>query len=291
MARPASITEADVESAVVVLNDNGKPINPYQVRKHLGKGSIAKIAYYLKALGVDAVYETDDPLTVRLASLLRPAALEIEEQTSERIRKETEELRTRIQDRDDALADLDTRLQAKESELQDKKERLAQAGIDSDWLRSEKQALELKVARLDEAQNSLAKQLSEKKDRITEYKESSAAEKKELQTTLFEHKEAVRMMREDHQQTIDDYKNMVSSLTEKLHEMAESSKKVVSHNAELKLQVEKMSADRRIEAHAAEEQIETLRLEMAKGGEEIKVLVDQCNVLQMKKTISLASCS
>ena len=30
MARPASITQEDVESAVTALEANGKPINPYQ---------------------------------------------------------------------------------------------------------------------------------------------------------------------------------------------------------------------------------------------------------------------
>jgi len=142
MARPASITQEDVESAVTALEDNGKPINPYQVRKLLSKGSIAKIGYFLKALGVDAVYEADDPLTARLALLLRPAALELEEQTDERIRKETEQLRNDIHERDVALADLESRLEEKQSLLEIQQKRLTQATVDGDWLKSEKQMSE-----------------------------------------------------------------------------------------------------------------------------------------------------
>ena len=51
MPRPAKITESAVESAVAELKSTHTPVNPYQVRKILGEGSIAKIGYFLKALG------------------------------------------------------------------------------------------------------------------------------------------------------------------------------------------------------------------------------------------------
>ena len=53
MGRPASISEADIIRAVEELQESRKPVNPYQVRQILGKGSTAKIAHYLHGLDID----------------------------------------------------------------------------------------------------------------------------------------------------------------------------------------------------------------------------------------------
>jgi chromosome segregation ATPase len=283
MARPASITQEDVESAVTALEDNGKPINPYQVRKLLSKGSIAKIGYFLKALGVDAVYEADDPLTARLAFLLRPAALELEEQTDERIRKETEQLRNDIHERDVALADLESRLEEKQSQLEIQEKRLTQATVDGDWLRSEKQMLEVKVARFEATHKGQEKQLQAQSDQIAYLKEKSVDARDELQSTLSEHREVIRTMREDHQKTIDGYKEAVSSINQKLHALSENNDLTVAENDGLKQEVIRLNDNHQAAAQNAESKIEILRAEGATYGEENQKLSAQCSALAQEK--------
>jgi len=88
MARPSVIAIQDIEDAVETLNGLGKPINPYQVRTLLGKGSEAKIAYFLKGLNIDIDYQDEDPVTKRLVSLIRPVVLELNDQYDELVTKE-----------------------------------------------------------------------------------------------------------------------------------------------------------------------------------------------------------
>ncbi|WP_349293813.1 DNA-binding protein [Marinobacter sp. M3C] len=290
MARPASITQEDVRAAVTALEENGKPINPYQVRKLLSKGSIAKIAYYLKALGVDVVYETDDPLTSRLALLLRPAALELEEQTDERIRIETEQLRNDIHERDVALADLESRLEKKQSQLKIQEKRLSQATVDGDWLRSEKQLLEVKVARLDAAHKGQAKQLEVQSDQIAYLKEKNVEAQSEFQSTLSEHRKVVRTIREDHHKAIDEHKAAVASVTEKLRELSQNNDLTVFENHKLQTEVAKLTGDHRIAIQNAETKIELLQNEQCRLGEENQKLSAQCSALMQEKDAQAQKC-
>ncbi len=54
----------------------------------LGKGSEAKIAYFLKGLDIDIEYQDEDPVTKRLVSLIRPVVLELNDQYDELVAKE-----------------------------------------------------------------------------------------------------------------------------------------------------------------------------------------------------------
>ena len=285
MARPASITQEDVESAASVLKNNGKPINPYQVRKILGKGSVAKIGYFLKALGVDAIYETDDPLTARLALLLRPAALELEEQTSERIHIATEQLQKDIDDRDDSLEDLGNSLREKQSQLDATQEALNQAALERDSVKSENQGLELKCARLEETVESQVKQLAANAERIAEMKAKSVEARDELLTTLSEHKEAIRMMREDHQRSIDGYKEAVSTTNQKLHELAENREAAVAENIALKQELQRVNDNHQATKREAEQNMQALRSEATRHREQIKELSEQCSDLTQERDI------
>lgn len=283
MARPASITQEEVESAVTALEGNGKPINPYQVRKVLNKGSIAKIGYYLKALGLDAVYEVDDPLTTRLALLLRPAALELQEQTDERIRIETETLRNNLHERDVVLADLESRLEEKQSELEIQKKRLNQVTIDRDWLRSEKQLLEVKVARFEETHKGQEKQLQAQFEQIAFLKEKNSDTQKEFQSALSEHREIIRTMREDHQKTVVEYKESVSSITHKLHKLIELNDHTVAENDQLKQDAIKLTNAYQNAVTEAEAELELLHSEKNKYVEETQKLAVQYSALAHEK--------
>jgi len=97
MARPSVIAVQDIEDAVDTLNGLGKPINPYQVRTLLGKGSEAKIAYFLKGLDIDIDYQDEDPVTKRLVSLIRPVVLELNDQYDELVAKEKKSLQESLE--------------------------------------------------------------------------------------------------------------------------------------------------------------------------------------------------
>ena len=97
MARPSVIAIQDIEDAVDTLNGLGKPINPYQVRTLLGKGSEAKIAYFLKGLDIDIEYQDEDPVTKRLVSLIRPVVLELNDQYDELVAKEKKGLEASLE--------------------------------------------------------------------------------------------------------------------------------------------------------------------------------------------------
>lgn len=80
MARPPSIGIEDVERAVETLKRQGKPVNPYQIRKIIGEGSSTKIQWYLDGMQIETDTEGPDPLTKRLVSLLKPLAAELQDE-------------------------------------------------------------------------------------------------------------------------------------------------------------------------------------------------------------------
>ena len=61
------------------------------------KGSEAKIAYFLKGLDIDIEYQDEDPITKRLASLIRPVVLELNDQYDELVAKEKKGLEASLE--------------------------------------------------------------------------------------------------------------------------------------------------------------------------------------------------
>jgi len=98
MARPSVISFEDVKQAVAALKNSGKRITPYQIRLHLGRGSEAKITYFLKGMDdTNTDFSADDPLTNRLHALIRPLVLEINEQVEEQLRMEKAHLQQTLE--------------------------------------------------------------------------------------------------------------------------------------------------------------------------------------------------
>jgi chromosome segregation ATPase len=97
MARPPLISFDDVQQAVEALGSSGKSITPYQVRQYLGRGSEAKIAYFLKGMELDVDFSDSDPLTRRIHALIRPLVLEINDQVEEQIRHEKAQLQQSLE--------------------------------------------------------------------------------------------------------------------------------------------------------------------------------------------------
>ena len=199
MARPPVIGYEDVEEAVRMLQDKGKPINPYQVRSVLGKGSEAKILYYLKGMGLDIEYQDEDPLTKRIVNLVRPVVVELNEQYEEQIRKEKagliEELsseRERVKSYRDQLADMSAKLKDETSRADSSLKKIEQLQTE---LNAERKAL------AEQKQRTLS--LEEKLDSTnTSLKDT----KLHLESTKAEHKELVVLLKDEHARTLQGYK-------------------------------------------------------------------------------------
>ena len=211
MPRPPVISEADIESAVQTLKGTGTPINPYQVRKLLGKGSVEKIAYFLKALGVTADYkgEAEDPWTSRMANLLRPVAIELEEKSKDRIQKATEHLNDELNEKDGLLSELEGQLAERQSLIDATEAKLSIAISERDDIRNSHQKLEIKVASLEEKVAQQADRLESANEQIQQRKIEAAEAHLEHQTAVDDHKAALRIMQDNHQAAIDSYKSTI----------------------------------------------------------------------------------
>lgn len=199
MARPPVIGYEDVEEVVRILQDKGKPINPYQVRSILGKGSEAKILYYLKAMGLDIEYQDEDPLTKRIVNLVRPVIVELNEQYEEQIRKEKsgliEELsseRERVKSYRNELADMSAKLKDETSRAESSLKKIEQ-------LETEFNAERRTLAEQKQRTSSL-------EEKLTSANTSLKDAKQHLEFTKAEHKELVVLLKDEHARTLQGYK-------------------------------------------------------------------------------------
>ena len=216
MPRPAKITESAVESAVAELKSTHTPVNPYQVRKILGEGSIAKIGYFLKALGHTTDYsaEKDDPLTLKLVNMLRPVALELDEQSKERIRQATQQLNTELEEKATLVSSLERQLGDKQSVIDEFEAKLEKAIAERDLSRDKSQKLEVELARLEEKVIQQAKQLEAAKSVIQQKESETAEARNEMRIIIKDNNIARQAMQENHEAEIKIYKEELDKRSE-----------------------------------------------------------------------------
>jgi len=199
MARPSVIAIKDIEDAVDTLNGLGKPINPYQVRTLLGKGSEAKIAYFLKGLDIDIEYQDEDPVTKRLVSLIRPVVLELNDQYDELVAKEKKGL-------EDALEKEKQKSAQREDERNEAQNNHKQATLRITAL--EKSLLEANQAQADKNDKlSKAEQSNENLKQALVAAENALIEVRRHQEQLqAEHTTLVHALKNEHAETLKGYK-------------------------------------------------------------------------------------
>ena len=199
MARPSVIAIKDIEDAVDTLNGLGKPINPYQVRTLMGKGSEAKIAYFLKGLGIDIEYQDEDPVTKRLVSLIRPVVLELNDQYDELVAKEKKGLQERL-DKEKQQSD-DLKKERNEAQKSHKQASLRITELEK-FLLEANQALADKSAKLSKVEQS-----NENLKQALVVAENALIEGRRHQEQLqVEHTTLVHALKNEHAETLKGYK-------------------------------------------------------------------------------------
>lgn len=198
MPRPSIIDHEDVANAVLELRENGKPINPYQIKKLLGQGSEAKIAYYLQAIDINYDLDEEDPLTKRLTNLVRPIALELNEQKLQQVSELKGDYERELKAKNDETTSLSDQLKQREMEL----EKLTADLLESN---SKYDALQTNFRLTEESYNDLRLDLSEEQARHNETKiklESSrdtiTALKRAADKSDSLHKQRMEELRSDH---------------------------------------------------------------------------------------------
>jgi len=199
MARPSVIAIQDIEDAVDTLNGLGKPINPYQVRTLLGKGSEAKIAYFLKGLDIDIDYQDEDPVTKRLVSLIRPVVLELNDQYDELVAKEKKSLQEALEKEKQRSETLKKESQAAQKDHQQATLRITAL---------EKSLLEANQALTEKStQLSKTEQSNENLKQALVAAENALIEVKHHQDQLqAEHTTLVHTLKNEHAETLKGYK-------------------------------------------------------------------------------------
>lgn len=216
MARPSVIDIDDVSSAVSTLRQDGKPINPYQIKKIIGQGSEAKIAWYLQALDIDSEIQDEDPLTKRIAALVRPLALELNEQKVSQVREIEERHQSTLKDKENEIERLSTELKLSKTQLESTQTDLYEANSKYDVL--------LTNFRLTEEQyNDIQSELKSEKSRHNETKvrleskidalKEAKAQKQKLDEM---HRDSVTMLNAQYQDLKNQHDNAVEVIkTEK----------------------------------------------------------------------------
>ena len=237
MARPPVISIQDIKDAVDTLNGLGKPINPYQVRTLLGKGSEAKIAYFLKGLDIAIDYQDDDPVTKRLVSLIRPVVLELNDQYDELVTKEKKSLQ-------EALEKEKQRSKALERESHEAQKSQKQATLRITAL--EKALLEANQSLTDKStQLSKTEQSNENLKQALVAAENALIEVKHHQEQLqAEHTTLVHTLKNEHAETLKGYKQALEqsniSIQQTRDQLADAERKnktLTETNDELKDQL------------------------------------------------------
>ena len=193
MGRPASISEADIIRAVEELQESRKPVNPYQVRQILGKGSTAKIAHYLHGLDIDSTYEDSEfqaaidlnaERSEYLAKLVRPLIFQLEEEQQSAINEAKAKFETQRQELDELARGLEEKLSGKQSEVETLETKLENLESERDSLKVDNQQLRIAAAANHEKQIALQEKIHTQGEEITERKkqlEQATSEKAALE--------------------------------------------------------------------------------------------------------------
>lgn len=173
MARPPSIGIEQVERAVETLKQQGKPINPYQVKKIIGAGSTSKIQWYLDGLRIETETEGPDPLTKRLVSLLKPLAAELQDEKFEAIdqlkSKHEEQLQQAnaiAEEQMSKAAEYEAQLSASRGELAATRSLLDQSKQRETDLAGERVTLKKDLDRMKEVVHDFEQKLSQAEKRV-----------------------------------------------------------------------------------------------------------------------------
>jgi len=237
MARPSVIAIQDIEDAVDTLNGLGKPINPYQVRTLIGKGSEAKIAYFLKGLDIDIEYQDEDPVTKRLVSLIRPVVLELNDQYDELVAKEKKDLEERLEkekQRSEALKKENHEAQKSHQQATLRITELEKSLIDANQALTDKSA---KLSKTAQSNENLKQALVAAENALIEVKHHQD----QLQA---EHATLVHTLKNEHAETLKGYKQALEqsniSIQQSRDQLADAESKNKEHtemNNELKDQL------------------------------------------------------
>jgi chromosome segregation ATPase len=264
MGRPSLIGFRDVEEAVEILRAKGKPVNPYQVRAILGKGSEAKITYYLKGMGLEIEYQDEDPITKRLSNLLRPVVIELNEQYDDQIRREKADLQECIS----RLTEKSRQDEEKIRTLEDELDRVNAWAAELERLNKEQNA------ELDNERKTITSQdhqIASIEDRLASSHATIDDLKIQLQSAQSQHREVIEMLNTEHRNTLQGYKDAIeksnqacSALNSQLadaqavieastHETSVLRESINKHTiVERQLEIDLKSRERAIEKQAAE---------------------------------------
>ena len=237
MARPSVIAIQDIEDAVDTLNGLGKPINPYQVRTLLGKGSEAKIAYFLKGLDIDIDYQDEDPVTKRLVSLIRPVVLELNDQYDELVEKEKKSLQEALEKENQqskALKKESLETQKKHQQATLRITELEKALLEANQALADKNA---KLSKTEQSNENLKQALVAAENALIEVKHHQ----EQLQT---EHTTLVHTLKNEHAETLNGYKQAleqsnvsIQQTRDQLADAESKNKMLTDTNDELKEQL------------------------------------------------------
>jgi chromosome segregation ATPase len=234
MARPSVIAIQDIEDAVDTLNGLGKPINPYQVRTLLGKGSEAKIAYFLKGLDIDIDYQDEDPVTKRLVSLIRPVVLELNDQYDELVTKEKKTLEERLEkakQQSEALKKENHEAQKNHQQVTFRITELEKSLVETKQTLTDKSA---KLSKAEQSNENLKQALVAAENALIELRHH----KEQLQT---EHATLVNTLKSEHAETLKGYKKAleqsntsIQQTRDQLTDAGNKNKVLAETNEELK---------------------------------------------------------
>ena len=280
MPRPAKITELAVESAVAELKSTHTPVNPYQVRKILGEGSIAKIGYFLKALGHTTDYsaEKDDPLTLKLVNMLRPVALELDEQSKERIRQATQQLNTELEEKATLVSSLERQLGDKQSVIDEFEAKLEKAIAERDLSRDKSQKLEVELARLEEKVIQQAEQLEAAKSVIQQKESETAEARNEMRIIIKDNNIARQAMQENHEAEIKIYKEELDKRSEDYSALSAELEAARSSNEALQEKLRQQG----IEKEVANSEVKSLKSDVVNREQQIASLREQVKKVEQR---------
>lgn len=206
MGRPSSIKEADVLNAVDFLQESRRPINPYQVRQVLGRGSTAKIAHFLESLDIQSTYEDsefqpaielNEERSQYLAKLVRPLVFQLEEDQEAAIGKAEAQFEKQREELEALVSTLESKLAGKQSELDTLETRSVSAESKIEKLEEENAQLKIDAAANQEKQNALQEKIHSLNEEVRGRKEQIEHAHSEKAELLRRHDLQLAQLRED----------------------------------------------------------------------------------------------
>ena len=276
MGRPASISEADIIRAVEELQESRKPVNPYQIRQILGKGSTAKIAHYLHGLDIDSTYEDSEfqaaidlnaERSEYLAKLVRPLIFQLEEEQQSAINEAKAKFETQRQELDELARGLEEKLSGKQSEVELLETRLANVERQRDSLEDDNQQLKIAAAANHEKQKALQEKIHSQSEEITERKkqlEQASSEKAALEHRHSEQQSRLQREFDELKEESSSYRNMAEDRfsehraeISRLQEQVDKQRENASLEAAERQRVEQELSDARASSKNLQESLST----------------------------------